>query len=84
MNRFTDVDPIIKRLPHTYGYLDGPLLPLSKALRSICHQINHLDKAIETAKKSCHFPSEHGLTRDQSAAVYLYTMEMGNFRSIKH
>ncbi|CAF5024232.1 unnamed protein product, partial [Rotaria sp. Silwood1] len=28
--------------------------------------------------RHCHFPSEHGLTHDQSAAVYIYTMEWGD------
>ncbi|CAF4212217.1 unnamed protein product, partial [Adineta steineri] len=28
-------------------------------------------------KKYCHYPSEHGLTRDESASIYVYTMEWG-------
>ena len=28
--------------------------------------------------KKCHYPSEQGLTLDEAAAVYLYTMEWGD------
>jgi hypothetical protein len=39
--------------------------------------IDELKRSIKAAKKYCHFPSEHGLTHDESAAIYLYTMEGG-------
>jgi hypothetical protein len=78
MRRFTDIESTTKRLPPVYGYLTHPLLPLQKTLEPISSQINQLDRFSKIAKSECHFPSEHGLTRDESAAVYLYTMEWGD------
>ncbi|CAF1022952.1 unnamed protein product [Adineta steineri] len=77
MNRFSDIDSTLKRLPAVYGYHSEELVSLEQALESIKLQINGLKFYITTAKKHCHFPSEHGLTRDESAAVYIYTMEWG-------
>ncbi|CAF4042965.1 unnamed protein product [Adineta steineri] len=75
MNRFTDIESTPKRLPPIHGYLNRPLVSLSKALEPIASTIDQLDRFSKIAKNECHFPSEHGLTRDESAAVYLYTME---------
>ncbi|CAF3038526.1 unnamed protein product [Rotaria sp. Silwood2] len=77
MNRFGDIDVSFKRLPPVYGYRSEKLVPIEKALESIEPQIDNLPYWIKIAKCSCHFPSEHGLTRDESAAVYIYTMEWG-------
>ncbi|CAF3529460.1 unnamed protein product [Rotaria socialis] len=77
MNRFTDIESKPIQLPPVYGYLSHPLLPLEKALEPIASQINQLSRYKKIAINECHFPSEHGLTRDESAAVYLYTMEWG-------
>ncbi|CAF1056702.1 unnamed protein product [Adineta steineri] len=77
MNRFGDIDVSFKRLPPIYGYRSEKLVSIEKALEPIESQINELQYYIKIAKKHCHFPSEHGLTRDQSAAVYIYTMEWG-------
>jgi hypothetical protein len=41
-------------------------------------RIDQLDRSIKAAKKYCHFPSEHGLSHDESAALFLYTMEAGD------
>ncbi|CAF3008529.1 unnamed protein product [Rotaria sp. Silwood2] len=77
MHRFTDIDSKSKRLTPVYGYLTHQLLPLQKVLEPILSQIDQLDHFSKIAKNECHFPSEHGLTRDESAAVFLYTMEWG-------
>ncbi|CAF0860217.1 unnamed protein product [Adineta steineri] len=77
MNRFSDIDSTLKRLPAVYGYHSEELVSLEQALESIKLQINGLKFYIKTAKKHYHFPSEHGLTRGESAAVYIYTMEWG-------
>lgn len=37
--------------------------------------ISRLSDSIKEAKQKCHFPSRHGLTIDQSAAIYIYSME---------
>ncbi|CAF0867697.1 unnamed protein product [Adineta steineri] len=74
-NRFSDIDVTFKRLPAVHGYHSQQLVSIEKSLESIESQINELKIYIKQAKKYCHFPSEHGLTRDESAAVYIYTME---------
>ncbi|CAM4928341.1 unnamed protein product [Rotaria socialis] len=67
-----------KQLPPIYGYLSHPLLPLQKALEPIAIQINQLDRYSKIAENECRFPSDHDLTRDGSAAIYLYTIEWGD------
>jgi hypothetical protein len=78
MNRFGDIDISFKRLPPVYGYRSENVVSLEKALESVESQIHELPHYIKTAKKYCHFPSEHGLSRNQSAAVFIYTMEWGD------
>ncbi|CAF0965329.1 unnamed protein product [Adineta steineri] len=77
MLRFTNVDHKSIRLSPVYGYRTHPLLPLRQALEPILQRINQLDEFIQIAKSECHFPSEHGLTREESAAIYIYTMDWG-------
>ncbi|CAF0777079.1 unnamed protein product [Adineta steineri] len=77
MNRFGDIDVSFKRLPPVYGYRSEKLVSIEKALQPIEPQIDELPYYIKIAKQHRHFPSEHGLTKDQSAAVYIYTMEWG-------
>ncbi|CAF5010101.1 unnamed protein product, partial [Rotaria sp. Silwood1] len=78
MNRYADIDLEEKRLPPIYGYWSHPLVSLEEALKPIIPTIDQLSRYIQVAKQHCHFPSEHGLTRDESAAVFLYTMEWGD------
>lgn len=77
MNRYSDIDLKNKRLPPVSGYWRENLVSLEEALKPIESLIDGLMRDIKVAKKHCTFPSEHGLTRDESAAVYLYTMEGG-------
>ena len=78
MNRFGDIDYSFKRLPPVYGYHVQQILSLEKALEPIESQIDELPRFIKIANQYCHFPSEHGLSKDQSASIYIYTMEWGN------
>ncbi|CAF3214894.1 unnamed protein product [Rotaria socialis] len=78
MNRFGDIDASNKRLPPIYGYHAEKSVTIEKALEPIESEIEELPRFIKIAKKHCHFPSEHGLTQDQSAAIYIYTMEWGD------
>ncbi|CAF1560505.1 unnamed protein product [Adineta steineri] len=75
INRFTDVDVSSRRLPSVYGYHSQKLVSLEQALEPIVPQIDQLPRYIKTAKKHCLHPSEHKLTRDESASIYIYTME---------
>ncbi|CAF1281789.1 unnamed protein product [Adineta steineri] len=77
MHRFTDIDSTSTQLPPVYDYLTYQLVPLSEALEPISSIVDQLEHYSEIAKTECHFPSEYGLTRDESAAIYLYTMEWG-------
>jgi hypothetical protein len=75
MSRYTDVDHRNRVLPHVGAYWSVELVSLEEALKPVEESINELDRSVNTAKKHCNFPSEHGLTLDESAALYLYTME---------
>ncbi|CAF3053253.1 unnamed protein product [Rotaria sp. Silwood2] len=77
MNRFLDIDLNNKRVPPNYNYRNQSLLSLEHALKPIVPRIDHLRQYIKEALEKCHFPSEHDLTHDQSASIYLYTMERG-------
>lgn len=77
MLRFTYTDWQPKRLSPIFKYRTYPLLPLRQALRPILSQIDQLNEYIETAEIYCHYPSEHGLDRNESACIYLYTMDWG-------
>jgi hypothetical protein len=77
MSRYTDIDLTNKKLPPISGYWSEKVVSLEEALKPIESSIDELSRSIKVAKKHCTFPSEHGLTRDESAAVYLYTMEGG-------
>ena len=77
MNRFGDINGSFKRLPPVYGYHSQQIVSIEKALEPIELHIDQLVRYIKIAKKHCHFPSEHGLSKDQSAAIYIYTMEWG-------
>ncbi|CAF0832781.1 unnamed protein product [Adineta steineri] len=77
MNRFSDIDCSFKKLIPIYGYRSEKLVTIEEALESIQSQIDELPYYIKIAKKHCHYPSEHGLTHDESASIYIYTMEWG-------
>jgi hypothetical protein len=66
MSRFTDVDLNKEDLTPISGYWNYPLVPLEQALQPILPYIDQLDRTIKAAKKYCHYPSEHDLTRDES------------------
>ena len=77
MSRFIDTKFDNKQLPPICGYWSENLVPLEQALKLIIPRVEQLDRSIKAARKYCRFPSEHGLTHDESAALYLYTMEGG-------
>jgi hypothetical protein len=57
------------------GYLNEPLVSLEEALQPFDGKIDQLSHYIKEAKTKCHYPSKHNLTRDESAAIYIYTMK---------
>jgi hypothetical protein len=82
--RFTEVDPPSNDAPSSDEYLREPLVSLESALHHLLSDISQLDKYIEYAKKNCNRSSTYGLTHDESAAIYLYTIEWdgGNSQSL--
>ncbi|CAF1307916.1 unnamed protein product [Adineta ricciae] len=74
-NRFVDIKFYEEKLSPVCGYWNEKLIPLEEALKFLRSRMNELQKYIETAKNNCHFPSEHGLTHDESAALFLYATE---------
>jgi hypothetical protein len=83
MSRFAEIDFENKQLTPIYGYWSHPLVSLEQALQHILPLINQLDHYINVAKENCTYPSEHCPTRDESAAIYLYTMEWGKDSSYR-
>lgn len=75
MSRYTDINFQTKKLPPVSGYWNEDLVTLEVALKRVESLFSDLPRSIRTAKKHCTFPSPHGLTHDESAAVYLYTMD---------
>jgi hypothetical protein len=78
MNRFSDNEIGKKDLAAIGAYWQHSLLPLEQALEPVISRFDQLDRSIREAKRRCHHPSEHELTRDESAAVFLYSMEGGD------
>lgn len=79
INRFTTSDGVNKVLTLIGSYWNYPLVSLGEALKpvSVSCQINGLQRSIDEAYQRCHYPSTDGLTRDESAVLYLYSMETG-------
>ncbi|CAF1513992.1 unnamed protein product [Adineta ricciae] len=78
MNRFGDIDYSLTRLPPVYGYHVQQLVSLEKSLELLQSQINGLNHFIKVAKQRCYYPNDYGLTHDESASIYVYTMEWGD------
>ena len=78
MNRFGDIDASFKQLRPVYAHRSEKVVSIEKALEPVAPQIDELPYYIKIAKRHCHFPSEHGLSKDQSAAIYIYSMEWGD------
>ncbi|CAF1424652.1 unnamed protein product [Rotaria sp. Silwood1] len=75
MTRFIEFQIENKKLTPIAGYWTYRLVSLEEALHPFLSEINELQRSIKEAKKCCTYPSEHNLTRDESAALLLYTME---------
>jgi hypothetical protein len=56
------------------GYQNELITSLEEALAHFKHELPWLSEQIEEAKIKRHYPSDHGLTQDESAAIYLYSM----------
>ena len=66
------------------GYEEEPVVSLEEALKPFDGKIEYLAAQINQAKTTCHYPSEHGLTHDESAAIYLNSMQGDNKSVYEH
>jgi hypothetical protein len=64
-----------------FGYEDSPLLTLEEAVEKIIPLVSRLTDYVTTAKKKYNRHSDL-LTRDESAAIYLYSMPTSFFSSL--
>ncbi|CAF3782729.1 unnamed protein product [Adineta steineri] len=77
-DRFTDIELENKRLPACYGYLNYKLLSLGEAMNKLQDVLEDIDRFVKLAKRHCTYPNDHNLTKDESAAIYIYTMEISD------
>ncbi|CAF1411681.1 unnamed protein product [Rotaria sp. Silwood1] len=76
--RFTDVELGNQRLPACYGYFTCKLVSLEEAMGDVGKYLPEINRFVKMAKKHCTYPNEHKLSKDEAAALYLYTMEMSD------
>ncbi|CAF0981377.1 unnamed protein product [Adineta steineri] len=81
-DRFTDIELENKRLPACYGYLNYKLLSLAEAMNELQNFLNDINRFVKLAKRHCTYPNDHNLTKDESAAIYIYTMELSDDSSV--
>ncbi|CAF1423149.1 unnamed protein product [Adineta ricciae] len=74
MNRSGDIDIELKRLTPLEDLQSEPFVTIKQSLQLIEPIIANLSSYIKTAETRCRFPSDHGLSQDESTAIYLYTM----------
>lgn len=81
--RYTDVD-LIDEEPAINNYIYSRLVPLEKSVIPLGTLVNGINIHVKTAKETTRtIPLEHGLTHDEAAAIYLYSMQTGS-RSLYH
>ena len=87
-DRFTDVEVENKRLPACFGYITWKILPLEETMKDLRSLLPEIDRFVKLAKRLCTYPNEQGLSKDEAAALYLYTMEMAEdsciYRILNH
>ncbi|CAF4152132.1 unnamed protein product [Rotaria magnacalcarata] len=64
------------------NYENAPLVSLEEVVVSIAHLVDNVGADVWVAKRNCKKPKD-GLTSDESAAIYLYTME-SVYRRLNH
>lgn len=69
------IDEPRRMLPPIEGYQDKPLVPLEVAVEPLIKHVPNVKEQALYAKKRFEKSSEHGLTIDESASIWLYTME---------
>lgn len=74
-SRFNDLnDEPLKYLSPIKGFETMPLVSLEEAVQPVSNKFVSLEEYVWIAKKNCENP-EDNLTQDESASIFLYTME---------
>lgn len=77
MSRFTELLVGRTRLENYYSYMKHPTVSLESALAPVLIYIDQSEGLVKLAKSSCCISATTKLTKDESAAIYLYTIERG-------
>ncbi|CAF1099199.1 unnamed protein product [Adineta steineri] len=75
-DRFTDIELKNKRLPACFGYIAWKLLSLEDPMKELQDFLIEINRFVKLAKKYFTYPNDHNLTKGESAAIYIYIMEM--------
>ncbi|CAF4091901.1 unnamed protein product, partial [Rotaria sordida] len=78
IHQLTDVDCEIKTLTPVKGYENNCNITLEETVESLRDGIAHLDDYVKQAKRRANTNPLYGLTIDESAAIYLYTMQLND------
>lgn len=83
MSRYTDIadEPITQILPPLPNCDNVPLVTLEQAIQPVSHLFQGIDWYVWVAKENSLHPAD-GLTPDESASIYLYTMSCSNGPSL--
>ncbi|CAF1406871.1 unnamed protein product [Adineta steineri] len=81
-DRFTDIQLENQRLPASFGYITCKLLSLEDTMNELQDSLGEINRFVKLAKKYCTHPNDHNLTKDESAAIYIYAMEMSDDSNI--
>ena len=78
-SRYIEDNPIFsnKNLSPIHGYLDGPKKEFDEIIELIQPYTDIMSEHVNEALSSYDKRNKHGLEKDEAAAIYLYTMEMG-------
>ncbi|CAF1252995.1 unnamed protein product [Rotaria sordida] len=78
IHRLTDVDCENRTLKPIKSYQNSRNITLEDALKPIRNAIPHLDDYIQKVKRRVNTSFSNSLTIDESAAIYLYTMQLND------
>lgn len=77
VTRFTDIagEPIGRQPLSINGYENNSIVSLMQAIRTVSHLFERIEDCVDEALMNCRNPPE-GLSSDESAAIYLYSMQL--------
>ncbi|CAF2033923.1 unnamed protein product [Rotaria magnacalcarata] len=83
ISRFTDLcnEPVDHLLSPLKGYQNEPLVTLTEAIQPISSFFNEIEDYVYVAVHNCQYPAD-GLTQQEAASIYLYTMQFDGESSL--